>query len=145
MTNTTLQQLETTFTALSEAWQNGDGEAFVEWCTEDVDFVNLLGMYVKGRRAVANLHDKIFRGPYKDSTVAFTIERIRVITPNSVLAIVPSRIDIPSGPVKGIVLSIASVLLTLNGNRWMVASFHNTRREATQKDHLSIMRTTVEA
>ena len=145
MKDATTQQLETTFTALSDAWKNGDGEAFAQCCTNDVDFINLLGMHAKGRRTVAELHEKIFRGPYEGSTVAFDIESVRMIAPDAALAIVTSRLDIPSGPVKGIVSSIASVLLVRDGDRWRLANFHNTRREATQSDHLSIMRKTVES
>lgn len=144
MNDTTAQQLETTFAALSEAWERGEGQAFAQCCTDDVDFINLLGIHVKGRRAVADIHEKIFHGPYEGSTVKFSIESVRTITPNAVLAIVPSRIDVPSGPVKGIVLSVASVLLVRDGDRWKLANFHNTRREATQGDHLSIMRKTVQ-
>jgi uncharacterized protein (TIGR02246 family) len=139
-----IRELERTFSALSEAWKRGDGEAFAQWCTGDVDFINLLGIHVKGRPAVVAMHEKIFQGPYRGSTVAFTIESVRAIAPEMVLAIVPSRIDVPTGPVQGIVLSVASVLLVREGDRWKVASFHNTRREATQKNHLSIMRAAVE-
>ena len=92
--------LQATFASLSDAWKDGDGAAFAECCTEDVDFINLLGMHVKGRRAVAELHEKIFSGPYKGSTVAFTIESVRTISPSASLVIAPSRLDIPSGPVK---------------------------------------------
>lgn len=141
---TTMRDLEKTFSALSEAWRRGDGAAFADWCTDDVDFINLLGMHVKGRAAVAALHEKIFRGPYEGSTVAFTVESVRPIAPGVVLAIVPSRVDAPSGPVKGIILSVASVLLVRAEDRWKVANFHNTRREATQKDHAAIMRDAVE-
>ncbi len=139
----TEQGLQATFASLSAAWKNGDGAAFAECCTEDVDFINLLGMHVKGRDAVAELHEKIFRGPYKDSTVAFTIESVRIVSPSAVLVIAPSRIDIPSGSVKGIVLSIASILLVRDDDRWKLANFHNTRREATEADHLAIMREAV--
>lgn len=66
------------------------------------------------------------------------IESVRPITPIALLAIVPSRIDVPSGPVKGIVTSIASILLVRDGDHWKIANFHNTRREATQSDHLAI-------
>ncbi len=144
MENVSAEQLQATFTGLSEAWKHGDGEAFAHWCTDDVDFINLLGMHVKGRRAVVELHEKIFHGPYERSSLAFSIESVRTITPTAVLAIVPSLVDIPSGPVKGVVLSIASVLLVRNGDHWKVANFHNTRREATQAEHLSIMRSAVE-
>ncbi|HVN69514.1 MAG TPA: SgcJ/EcaC family oxidoreductase [Candidatus Binatia bacterium] len=144
MNDMTNRELQTTLDALREAWRNGDGHAFAQWCTGDVDFINLLGMHVKGRPAVAALHDKIFHGPYAGSTVTFEIESIRTIAPNAVLAIVPSRLDIPSGPVQGIVLSVASVLAVRDGGRWKLANFHNTRREATQRDHLSIMQEAIE-
>lgn len=135
--------VQATLASLSDAWKDGDGAAFAECCTEDVDFINLLGMHVKGRRAVAELHEKIFHGPYKGSTVAFTIESVRSISPSALLVIAPSRIDIPSGPVKGIVLSIAGILLVRDNDRWRLAHFHNTRREATEADHLAIMRKAV--
>ena len=136
----TTQGIQATFASLSDAWKKGDGAAFSECCTEGVDFINLLGMHVKGRRGVAELHEKIFRGPYKDSTVEFTIQSIRFISPGASLVIAPSRLDVPSGPVKGIVLSIASILFVRDDDCWKVANFHNTRREATQADHLAIMR-----
>lgn len=139
-----IEELQPTFDALSQAWKNGDGEAFAQWCTDDVDFINLLGIHVKGRDAVVDLHAKVFEGPYRGSTVTFTIESVRAIAPDAVLAIVPSRIDAPTGPVKGTVLSIASILLVRDGERWKLANFHNTRREATQRDHLAIMRRAVE-
>jgi uncharacterized protein (TIGR02246 family) len=127
----TTRGIQATFASLSSAWKKGDGAAFSEWCTEDVDFINLLGMHV---------NEKIFRAPYKDSTVEFTIQSIRFISPGASLVIAPSRLDVPSGPVKGIVLSIASILFVRDDDCWKVASFHNTRREATQADHLAIMR-----
>lgn len=143
MSDAITQGIAETFAKLSEAWKDGDGAAFAQCCTEDVDFINLLGMHVIGRRAVVELHEKIFRGPYKDSTVAFTIESIRVVSPTAALVIAPSLIDIPSGPVKGIVLSVASILLVYDDDRWKLANFHNTRREATEADHLAIMREAV--
>lgn len=138
--NVTTLELQPTFDGLSEAWKNGDGVAFADWCTEDVDFINILGMHVHGRSAVAELHDKIFQGPYKDSTVRFTIQDVRNISPDSVLVIAPGNVDVPSGSVKGIVSTVASILLTRDGDRWKIANFQNTRREATQSDHLAIMR-----
>lgn len=143
MNDATTQGLEATFADLSDAWKNGDGAAFAQCCTEDVDFINLLGMHVKGRRAVTELHEKIFRGPYKGSTVAFTIESIRLISDTAVLAIAPAQVDLPSGPVKGIVSSVASILFVLDDDRWKIANFHNTRCEATEADHLAIMRAAI--
>lgn len=143
MESTANEELQVTFDGLSEAWRKGDGAAFADWCTDDVDFINILGMHVKGRPAVADLHNKIFSGPYKGSTVKFSIESVRTIAPNAVLVVAPARVDIPSGPVKGIVATVASVLLMHSNGGWKVANFQNTRREATESDHLAIMRDAV--
>ena len=143
MKDVTSQELEATFNGFREAWKIGDGAGVAEWCTDDVDFINILGMHVKGRPAVAELHNKILSGPYKDSTVTFTIESVRTIAPNAALVIAPGRVDVPAGPVKGIVSTVASVLLVRDGDRWKIANFHNTKREATQPDHLAIMRDAV--
>jgi uncharacterized protein (TIGR02246 family) len=133
------EAIRTTLDALSEAWRHGDGVAFADWCTDDVDFINLLGMYVKGRAAVVAVHEKIFKGPYANSTVVFDIEHVRPLSDDLLVVISPSRLDIPAGPVKGIVLSIATLLFVRDGERWKIASFHNTRREATATDHIAVM------
>ena len=65
MSDPTTQGIRATFASLSDAWKKGDGAAFSECCTEDVDFINLLGMHVKGRRGVAELHEKIFEARTK--------------------------------------------------------------------------------
>lgn len=129
--------------ALTTAWNRGDGEAFAAACTADVDFVNLLGMHAQGRAAVAAMHDKIFKGPYLDSTLAFSVDKVRPISNDAVLAIVPGELQIPSGPVQGVVRTVATVLFVRDGSEWRVASFQNTRREATQQNHAAIMRDTL--
>ncbi len=136
-------ELQAPLNGLEQAWKHGDGAAFAEQCTEDVDFINILGMHVQGRPAVAELHNKIFNGPYRGSTVTFTIESARAIGSDAVLAIVPGHLEIPEGPVKGAVLTVASVLLLRDGSEWKIANFHNTRRDSTQPSHLSVMRDAV--
>jgi uncharacterized protein (TIGR02246 family) len=124
---------------LNAAWNRGDGNAFAARCVADVDFINLLGMHAKGRGAVAGLHEKILKGPYAGSTLTFSIEHVRPVSPDAVLAIVPGELQVPSGPVQGLVRTIATVLFVREGAEWYVASFQNTRREATQANHSAIM------
>lgn len=125
--------------ALNAAWNRGDGNAFAARCTADVDFINLLGMHVQGRGAVAGIHEKLFKGPYAGSTLTFSIEHVRPVSPDAVLAIVPGELQIPSGPVQGLVRTVATALFVREGAEWYVASFQNTRREATQANHSAIM------
>jgi hypothetical protein len=80
------------------------------------------------------MHDRILRGPYAGSTVRFGIDRIRVVSDDSVLAIVSGEVTIPAGPARGFVKTLATVLVTRDGPQWKIASFHNTKREATAAD-----------
>jgi uncharacterized protein (TIGR02246 family) len=128
-----------TIRALSEAWNRADAEAFASQCTADVDFINLLGMYVKGRAAVVAIHEKIFNGPYAASTLEFTVESVRMLSDDFAVAIVPGTLRIPAGPVKGVVTTIATMVLVRTGSSWLVASFQNTRREATAANHIAVM------
>ncbi|HEY6449540.1 MAG TPA: SgcJ/EcaC family oxidoreductase [Candidatus Cybelea sp.] len=134
-----VRSIEPTLRALEGAWSRGDGSAWAQKCTEDVDFINLLGIYVKGRDAVVGMHDKIFKGPYAGSKLKLVVEHVRVLSEDKLLALVASELQIPEGPVKGIVRTIATVLIVRDENDWLVASFHNTKREATQADHTAIM------
>jgi uncharacterized protein (TIGR02246 family) len=121
------------------------GAAWGEKCTADVDFINLLGMYVKGRAAVAAIHEKIFQGPYKASTLKCAVEHVRAFSNDAVLAIVPAELQIPQGAVEGFVRTVATIVFVRNGDEWLVAHFHNTKREATQTDHTAIMTRVFEA
>jgi uncharacterized protein (TIGR02246 family) len=136
--------IQPTIDALNAAWNRWDGAAFADKCTTDVDFINLLGMYVKGRTAVTETHERIFHGPYAGSALEFSIEHVRVLSPNLVLAIVLGTLQIPSGPVQGVVKTIATMLFVRADSEWRVASFQNTKREATAPNHSAIMLDAVE-
>ena len=125
--------------ALEVAWSKSDGEAFAAGCTADVDFVNILGMYVHGRPAVSALHDKIFKGPYAGSTVRFSIDAVRTVSDDSVMAIVPGELQIPAGPARGTVKTVATVLVSRDGPEWKIATFHNTKRESTAPELTTIL------
>ncbi len=127
------------FDQVGDAWKNGDGAAFAALCTEDCDFINLLGMYSHGRPTIAELHRRIFAGPYAGSTVTFTPERAEWLADGIILTQAPNEVQVPSGPVQGVVRCIATVVVARDGTSWRMRSFHNTRREATQAQHSAIM------
>jgi uncharacterized protein (TIGR02246 family) len=139
MTIVTSESISPTIDALNAAWNSADPVAFSEQCVEDVDFINLLGMHAKGRAAVARMHDVILRGPYANSTLRFSIEGVRVLSPEAVVAIVPGDLRVPAGPVAGTILTVATVVFVRHGAGWRVANFQNTKRESTQANLISIM------
>jgi hypothetical protein len=62
-----------------------------------------------------------------------------VLSNDSVLAIVPGELQIPAGPVKGTVRTVATLLFVQWEGDWLIASFQNTKREATALDHTATM------
>jgi uncharacterized protein (TIGR02246 family) len=126
--SSTKESIQPTIDALNAAWNRGDGKAFAAECTEDVDFINLLGM-----------HETIFKGPFAGSTLEFSIECVRAVANDAIVAVVPGELEIPSGPVKGHVRTVATVLFVREESEWHVASFQNTKREATEPNYTRVM------
>lgn len=119
---------------LMTAWRIGNGEAFGAACTDDADFVNLIGVYVRGREAIAGLHQRIFDGFYAGSTMTLVTERTRFLTPGIVLTQAAAEVQVPAGPLQGVVRGFVTMVLVRAGQEWLVASFQNTRREGSAPD-----------
>jgi uncharacterized protein (TIGR02246 family) len=111
---------------LEEAWNAGDGTGFAAPFAEDADFVNVLGMHARGRDAIAEGHDLIFRTAYAGSRVSYTVEAARLLRPDVALVHVYAGLDIPGGPMAGHHEARPSLVLTHDGGEWRIASFHNT-------------------
>ncbi len=135
--------LQATIDALNNAWNRGDATAFSAQCTEDVDFINLLGLRVRGRAGVTRLHETIFKGPFANSTLEFHIEDVRIVSDHAIVAIVPGEMDIPAGPVKGHLSTVATMLFIRENAGWRLANFHNTKRESTEPEHNRVMLETI--
>jgi uncharacterized protein (TIGR02246 family) len=130
MTDTTTaapqEQVTTIVRALEDAWNEADGRAFAAPFAEDADFVNVYGMHAQGREAIAQGHEAIFKGPYAGSQIRYVLESVRLLRPGVALAHVHAEMVIPSGPMAGEYLARFSMVLTEEGGRWEIASFHNT-------------------
>jgi len=135
--------VQSTIDALNAAWNRGDGSAFSAQCTEDVDFINLLGQRVTGRAGVARLHETILNGPFAGSTLTFSIEDVRIVSDDAIVAIVPGELEIPAGPVKGHLSTVATMLFMRENKGWRLASFHNTKRESTEPRFSQVMLETI--
>jgi uncharacterized protein (TIGR02246 family) len=111
---------------LENAWNTGDSPAFTAAFAEDADFVNVLGMHVRGRESILAGHEQIFRTVYAGSTVRYSLESARLLRPDVALAHVRAGLDVPGGPMAGHHQARYSMVLTRDGGEWRIASFHNT-------------------
>jgi uncharacterized protein (TIGR02246 family) len=58
---------DTVIAGAIRAWIDGDGIEFASHFTEDADLVNIHGMHVRGRQAIAGLYDMLFRSVFAGS------------------------------------------------------------------------------
>jgi len=125
MTETVIDTTDVVF-GLESAWNVGDSTAFAAWFAEDADFVNVQGMYARGRDAIAAGHEHIFKTFYAGSHVAYRVERSRQLRPDVAIVHLHARLSVPGGPMAGVHEARPSMVLTREGDRWWIAAFHNT-------------------
>lgn len=119
--------LELIVAAMEGAWNAGDAAAFAAPFAIDGDQVNIFGALLKDRDHVASQHERIFASIFRGSHNALRIVDARYVTPDVVLARVSSVVEVPEGPLRGKLETLASVIFRRNGPRWELVTFHNTR------------------
>jgi len=122
------QNIQVMLEAMSKAWNMHDAKSYSMAFSEEADFTDVLGMSVFGRKAIQALYEKSFAGGFKNSSLNITSKKIRYIT-NDILAVdawwemkdaqLPDGKEVPFG--KG----LASLLMTRDGNQWLILIMHN--------------------
>ncbi|MCU1234569.1 MAG: hypothetical protein JWP63_2536 [Candidatus Solibacter sp.] len=111
---------------MARAWNAGSGAAFAACCEEHADFVNIYGTHARGRQAIAEGHDHIFRTVYAGSTLHYSIVQMRFLNDDIAVVHLRAHLEIPQGPMAGEKNSVPSMVLRRTGAEWRVASFQNT-------------------
>jgi uncharacterized protein (TIGR02246 family) len=116
------------FQALLDSWSRGDGAAYGDLFTEEADYVAFDGSHTKGRRQIADSHQRLFDTWLKGTRLTGEITGIRFLSPEVALVhatggtLMPGRAD--AKPVRP---SIQTLVATRRDGRWRFAAFHNTR------------------
>jgi uncharacterized protein (TIGR02246 family) len=111
---------------LEKAWNNADGEDYGLWFQDDAEFVNVWGMYARGRKQIAEGHDLIFRTVYARSTLQIVPMNMRAISDEVAVAHMRARLSVPRGPMTGDHDALPSATLVREAGAWKIAAFHNT-------------------
>jgi uncharacterized protein (TIGR02246 family) len=111
---------------LVKAWNAGDSAAFASHFTEDGDLINIHGMRMTGRTAIAGLYDMLFRSVFRRSRMRSELSGSRKLCDDAVLMHMRVEVHIPIGPMAGIHDCVCSAVLQRTGDQWQVASLHNT-------------------
>lgn len=117
--------------AQSSAWADGDAAAFGASATDGVVFTNIVGMFSVGRAPFVGQHAHIFSTIYKGSRMSQEVVNITLVRPD--VAIVDTLTTLvgaqhrPPGIelVDGAIRTRLEQVMVKEGDKWLVASFHN--------------------
>ena len=124
-------QIAAVLSRLAAAWNAGDGTAYGAEFTEDATYVTFAGEVLRGRAAIAGIHQVLFDGPLRGSRMSGTgAGEVRMITDDVAHVLVDGaggvrlegQEELPDERV-----STVSFVLRRDGGDWAVVAFQNTR------------------
>ncbi len=80
------QQIENVVRAFSDCWNRHDMEAFAQLFAEDAEFVNVVGLWWKGREEIKRAHVATHATMFKNSRLTIDKVAIRLVTPDVAVA-----------------------------------------------------------
>jgi uncharacterized protein (TIGR02246 family) len=111
---------------VSRAWNHGDGIEFASYFAEDADLVNMHGMHVRGRQAIAGLYDMLFRSVFADTSLEYEVSGRRELCSGSTILLMRVELSVPHGQMAGEHRAQTSMVLQQKGGGWAIASLQNT-------------------
>ena len=127
--STQIAEVERVVTAFAETWNRHDMEAFAQLFAADAEFVNVVGLWWKGRAEIRQAHEVTHASMFKNSRLTILDTSVRFPLPQ--LAIARSRWRLeghvgPDGqalpPRTGILLNV----LTVDDGSWVIIDSQNT-------------------
>ncbi|MFE0019579.1 SgcJ/EcaC family oxidoreductase [Amycolatopsis sp. NPDC059021] len=113
---------EEIITGLERAWNAGDGAAWGAYFAEDADFVDVVGRVQRGRKVIAEEHQKIFDTIYRGSRLEIRQLDVRPIGADALVLHTTSKLRVPGGPREGEWAAIQTKIVR-DGR---IVAFHNT-------------------
>lgn len=124
--------------ALVTSWNNHNYADLPSYATADADWVNIVGMWWKGRDAVQKAHQVYHEQMFKTTPLATETITVRFIT--SDVAIVHQLTKIgafttPSGHKAGNDQNLATLVFVKQGGKWLLTAGQNVPVDANAAKH----------
>jgi uncharacterized protein (TIGR02246 family) len=131
MTSTqTAPGIDTVVSAVVEAWNRHDMQAYSAQFTEDADFVNVVGMHFRGRPRIEAVHVDLHRTIFKNSMIRAVSATVRPVNDQVALAHVAWEMTgaegLPGWNVPQVRKGMLSLVLLRTGDRWLITAAQNT-------------------
>jgi uncharacterized protein (TIGR02246 family) len=112
------------------AWNHHDMTAFCSYMTDDVEWVNVVGMRWKGKAQVIKAHDSMHKTIFKTRELHDAqLEDLRQIAPGVVIAtsVIPADgYTTLRGTTEPADRNVLTEVFVQRGGKWLVISGHNT-------------------
>lgn len=123
------QPVEQVVRAFGEAWNRHDMDAFAALFAEQAEFVNVVGLWWKGREEIKRAHIATHATLFKDSQLAIAEVAVRFVKPD--VAIARARWQLtghraPSGAALPVRKGVLVNLVVHADGRWRIVDSQNT-------------------
>jgi uncharacterized protein (TIGR02246 family) len=112
---------------LESAWNAGDGDAFAALFSEDADVIHILGGYYSGHSAIRAGHRMIFGTIYKDSTVHYSVEKIKFLRPEIAIVFLRQHLQFAEGAPVQELDARPTIVAERIDDKWRIVALQNTR------------------
>ncbi|MGC2109524.1 MAG: SgcJ/EcaC family oxidoreductase [Candidatus Korobacteraceae bacterium] len=112
---------------LEAAWNAADGASFAALFADDADFIHILGGYYTGRAAIEAGHRMIFGTIYKDSTVRYSVEKIRFVRPDVAIILLRQHLQFAEEGAARELDARPTIVAESRNGQWQIAALQNTR------------------
>lgn len=123
---------------MDDAWNLHDMKAFVSYMADDVEWVNVVGMWWKGKAQVYQAHEAFHQNVFKNRQVHNSVE-LKLVAPDCVLVTMIARADgftTPSGHVEPAGRSVLTeVFVKRDGKRLLMQGQNTTIVQDAQRSN----------
>lgn len=123
-------QIRAALKGMDDAWNGHDMKAFVSYMTDDVEWVNVVGMWWKGKAQVYQAHEAFHRTIFKTRQLHEPEKvELRLVAPETVLVTIVALADgftTPSGHTEGPSRNVLTEVFVHRDGRWLLTQGHNT-------------------
>jgi uncharacterized protein (TIGR02246 family) len=110
-------------------WNNHDMKSFAELFAEDADFVNVIGLWWRGRPEIQKEHEALHATRMRNSNLIAAETAIRLLRPDVAVIHVRWQLTGDTG-IDGVTLpprqGVLSFVTVRAGSKWLIASAQNT-------------------
>lgn len=110
----------------ARAWNQHDMEALGRLFHDDADFVNVVGLEMRGRESIQRNHAVVHAGAYANSTLRVAVDDSREIAPGVIVAHLHSQLEGDERAPGQTRHTLMTLVIEQRAGQWRIVAAHNT-------------------